>query len=432
MEEKLAERLASRRVAKGRFTRKIKFLENAIAEKSSVELLESAWAEVATAYKSVEDISEEILEIIGEDEQEASTHEAWLSEVSKTYRDSFNKYCNYKSSLKDPKVTTLALQRLEPPKFDGSCRSFITWKKHYNRLVVPQRGKDPYVLLSCLSPEVKKKVGNLDDYDLIFKRLEDEYGDLKSIVTTVLSDLDSLQKAEEGNKVSVVNVIDAIERVWLELTSMNYGEHLNNPTNLLKAEVLLPDNLRVLWLQEEKAIDDKDPLKHEKFIDFLRGHRTILQRLINSSGECGVAGVSMLVAAAEKGKPDMDKAMDRFNDTVSNLSNIVVNLTNSSSGAHTGTGVAGQPVTGRKFWRCILHRADQHFLSLCPEVIAMNANARNDLVSKFFQHLGGNIFLKIITLFDLIHNVIIKRILNAKSLIRLKNISNPRLLTAKR
>ena len=121
--------------------------------------------------------------------------------------------------------------------------------KKINRLVVPQRGKDAYVLLSCLSDEVKQKIGNLDNFDLIFKRLEDEFGDLKSTVTSVLADLDVVKAAEEGDMRGAITVIDAIEKVWLELTSMGYGDHLNNPTNLLKAEVLLPYNIRILYIK---------------------------------------------------------------------------------------------------------------------------------------------------------------------------------------
>ena len=138
---------------------------------------------------SVGGICDQILILLEEHKVESEEYLTWLNEVEKSNRDVHNQYCIYKGAQATTGATsTLALQRLQPPIFDGKCRAYLAWKKHYLRLVVPQRGKDPYVLLSCLCQEVKDKLGNIDDYELIFKRLEDEFGDVKTIVTSVLSD----------------------------------------------------------------------------------------------------------------------------------------------------------------------------------------------------------------------------------------------------
>ena len=238
-------------------------MDKALEAKSALELLASAWDEVCVEFKNVGVICDQIFGIVEEGKFGLDEHVQWLDEIEVKNRDLHNRYCVFKGSQgSNGTNSTMVLQRLPPPVFDGKCRGYLSWKKHYLRLVVPQRGEDPYMLLSCLCQEVKDKMGNIDDYKLIFKRLEDEFGDIKTIVTSVLSDLDVLTPAKDGDKLGTIKIIDAIERVWLELTSMNYGDQLNHPTNLIKAEVLLPDSLRLLWLEEEKLIADGDLSKH--------------------------------------------------------------------------------------------------------------------------------------------------------------------------
>ena len=91
--------LAEKKSAKLKFTRKITYLENAIEEKNSKEVIDSAWSEVKDSYRVIEGICDNIYETLSKDEKgskEYEKYEKWLEEVSSTYRGLHNKVSLYK------------------------------------------------------------------------------------------------------------------------------------------------------------------------------------------------------------------------------------------------------------------------------------------------------------------------------------------------
>ena len=58
------------------------------------------------------------------------------------------------------------VKKLDAPTFDGDIRSYPSFKRDYERHMVPTYGKDPYALKKCLSGETVNSIKGVDnDYD---------------------------------------------------------------------------------------------------------------------------------------------------------------------------------------------------------------------------------------------------------------------------
>ena len=52
----------------------------------------------------------------------------------------------------------MKLQKFDPPKFSGDTRAFPAFITRYRKHVETQFGKDPFILMKCLSGEAEKHV----------------------------------------------------------------------------------------------------------------------------------------------------------------------------------------------------------------------------------------------------------------------------------
>ncbi|XP_037793897.1 uncharacterized protein LOC119589350 [Penaeus monodon] len=103
---------------------------------------------------------------------------------------------NEKKATDKPKVK---VKRFEPPKFEGNLREYPTFKEDYKNLVQSEYGADPYALKMCLGGEALQTIkGSEGNYDEMFKRLDDKFGNPRKIVDLVISDLKSLRKISDG------------------------------------------------------------------------------------------------------------------------------------------------------------------------------------------------------------------------------------------
>ena len=60
----------------------------------------------------------------------------------------------------------MKLQKFDPPKFSGDTRAFPAFITHYRKHVETQFGKDPFILMKCLSGEAEKHVRSVEEnYD---------------------------------------------------------------------------------------------------------------------------------------------------------------------------------------------------------------------------------------------------------------------------
>ncbi|XP_037773212.1 uncharacterized protein LOC119568872 [Penaeus monodon] len=121
---------------------------------------------------------------------------------------------NEKKATDKPKVK---VKRFEPPKFEGNLREYPTFKEDYKNLVQSEYGADPYALKMCLGGEALQTIkGSEGNYDEMFKRLDDKFGNPRKIVDLVISDLKSLRKISDGDTKGFVKMVDQVEQCFLQ------------------------------------------------------------------------------------------------------------------------------------------------------------------------------------------------------------------------
>ena len=161
---------AARAVAKGNFTRKYNLLSRALKEDKPTELIKKLWEEVNKYYQEVQGKSDAYDELLITNGGEADN--LYMDDVEVRREEILVEYQKWKGKEKSsntnvkPSVTKF---KVDPPKFKGSIREYLSWAKHFKRLMVPQCGEDPFVLLSCLEGSALDNVKGLDDYELIMK-----------------------------------------------------------------------------------------------------------------------------------------------------------------------------------------------------------------------------------------------------------------------
>ena len=191
-------------------------------------------------------------------------------------------------------------------------------------MIVPQCGKDPFVLLSCLEGAAKNQVKGLDEYQDIMKRLEEVYGDQGQLIDAIMGDLDPLKKVGETEKHALINIINVIERIWSELDTMGLGGQVDNHSAINRIQRLLPDSLSLEWLNLIRG--GKYSRDFKSLVEFLIERRWSLQCLVNN--EKVVKAVTMSVDVEPIAPvPDskMDDLMGKLTDCVTTLSQISVN-----------------------------------------------------------------------------------------------------------
>ena len=172
------------------------------------------------------------------------------------------------------------MKKLEPPKFNGSVRAFPSFIRDFERLVVAQHGEDPYVLRISLEGEPRRLVEDLDDYNTMWERLYDVYGNEGKLIDAILGDIRSYKPLNDGEDRKLISLINTVEKVWLDVNNLKLTKELENTTVLTQVERLLP-----LMLKREWAIKVQE-LQTDKFknlVTFLTGHRKALEYLQDDS-----------------------------------------------------------------------------------------------------------------------------------------------------
>lgn len=215
----------ARALAKRTFTRKCTLLRSALSNEEGETVVEDLWNEVSEAYNKVEKCHEEYLAFLTHteaDEALVDEVEAYIIELEKrkyellsSYRKSKRQPNKDASKEKDVRVKVKALQ---PPCFSGEIREYHNFKEDYKRLMECTFSKDPYALRSCLSGEALMAVRGVEnDYDEMFKRLDEKFGDNRKLVDAVISDLKSLKPIKDGDNKGFVKMVEKIERCWLDM-----------------------------------------------------------------------------------------------------------------------------------------------------------------------------------------------------------------------
>ena len=206
-----------RGVKKGKFTRKEKSLRDAITQRKSSEVIELLWKEVCNSFDEVQDLNEELQCLVDSDEGSKECDQ-YIAALEKTKSELYELVLKKKSKDKKESETLVKIKKVDPPKFSGRLRYYPNWKKEFKKYVVPVVGESTIYLRSALEKDSEpyKLVEGLDDYDRMFKRLDDKYGDTQKLIECILSDIDKLKPVQECEHDKLIQLIDVVENVFIE------------------------------------------------------------------------------------------------------------------------------------------------------------------------------------------------------------------------
>ncbi|KAK3893134.1 hypothetical protein Pcinc_003039 [Petrolisthes cinctipes] len=186
-----------RGAAKAKFRRKVKFFHAHVEKESSSEVLRWIFEDVEKSFDEIESIH---MQLIQQRDSTSMDNEDQYMEMLEDERIEVRCLLDTKLGNKSVKKdqTTVKLKPFDPPLFSGNVRDWPTFKETFNKLVVPQCGKEPYALLQCLESEAKKLVrGVEDDFSAMMARLEEEYSHIGRILESILRDIRKLKPISE-------------------------------------------------------------------------------------------------------------------------------------------------------------------------------------------------------------------------------------------
>ena len=257
-----------RTTARGKFTRIFNALcEHIDDEDASVETLNSIFSNLdASAYTELEVTTETYLTYFDSDDEECELSNNHLEEsyrircrmhikLSKKYtpanlafplttgtdamETNTNRFMLPLQSSASP--TAMNVKKLDALKFSGELREFPTFVKDYTKYMEPTYGEDSYALRSCLAGKALDVViGVDDDYGEMWRRLNTVFCDSGKIVDSILSEIKQLTPLKENDSAWLINLVNTVERCWLDLKKINLEREMNTSTMTSYVERLLP------------------------------------------------------------------------------------------------------------------------------------------------------------------------------------------------
>ena len=169
-----------------------------------------------------------------------------------------------------------SVKKLSHPLFNGEIRLYPTFKSDFLRLMESRYGKDSYVLRTCLTDDMVKDIHWIDDYDLMWERLDDKYGSAPKIVNYVITNIKNLKAVPEGNHTKMLDLINVLERGWYDLKRLGKQNEIQNTTVTTRIEKLLPPSImRDLTIKRHK-LENQNGIFQE-LMKFLLNERKVIE-----------------------------------------------------------------------------------------------------------------------------------------------------------
>ena len=254
MEAKLRK---ERTTAKGQFNRKVTLFDKSLNNKDHVTVLRDLLDEVNDKFDQVEAIHEKLLLIDPIDVQELDTYINNIEEIKIKTKNSFLSY-KESHSKDDQNAENLkfCVKKLSSPFFEGDIRTYPSFRSDFTRLMESRYGQDPFVLKSALSKNVLLEFNWIDDYKVMWDRLDEKFGSAAKVVDYVISDIKGLKSVPEGNSPKLLELINVLERGWYDLKRVGKEKEIENVTVITLIEKLLPPNIMREWALKRPSFDD--------------------------------------------------------------------------------------------------------------------------------------------------------------------------------
>ena len=304
------------------------------------------------------------------------------------------------SSTKKADANMIKFQKVDPPKFSGDTRSFPAFISHYTKHIETQYGKDPFILMGCLSGDAEKLVRPVEeDYQEMMKRLQAKYGSDEKQVDVILHDLRSLKRISDGDYRALYKMIETVENCWLDLKRMNLQSEMDTTSMLSTIEKLLPEVQKREW-----TLQKPENSKFSKLLDFLIKEKNAIEymsdeiRCDKGSHKTKVHHTEFDSETDQPVQPvqkEDDKQsvvinlLEKQMESQRQLMEMVVNSLNlNRGGASTIPQNSFNSPAGGGGNRCWIHRTNGHCITECNTFAAMTSSEKVDAVRKFRACFG--------------------------------------------
>ena len=174
------------------------------------------------------------------------------------------------------------MERTKFPTFSGNPRDFASFKGDFEAIVVPEYPNKLHRVYAlkenCLKGDAKKLVKNMTDYDAMWERLTDRFGDNMQIVDTIIKEISSTSIKEEIDE-SFIHFVDVLERGVQDLKAIGEEKEIGGAYTIEIIQQKLPRRIHLKWLEEVKGEDSAS--RFECLLEFLKRERKSLEKIVN-------------------------------------------------------------------------------------------------------------------------------------------------------
>ncbi|XP_047499242.1 uncharacterized protein LOC125046242 [Penaeus chinensis] len=377
-----------RGIAKGKFTRKVTLCKEGIDRGDDLLVLKTNYEEVIEAFKCLECKNDELIQFISDNEDKLENKnlgeeaEQYILDSERLKNELCAKIFMTKSEEKATDKPKVKVKRFEPPKFEGNLREYPTFKEDYKNLVQSEYGTDPYALKMCLGGEALQTVkGSEGNYNEMFKRLDDKFGNPRKIVDLVISDLKSLRKISDGDTKGFIKMVDQVEQCWLDLKRVNLSDELNTANVVSHIEKILPSLQKREWVIKASDISVTGELFSE-LLGFLQKERKVLEYMNSnvrtSTSDCRATVHHVENVVENNSESELVKLMRKLNEEQQSknreFESCIVKL--------------NEMIKGIKYKEnnisigCLLHNSESHDITNCFKFKDCNSKERFDVIKR--------------------------------------------------
>ena len=206
-----------RSTVKGKFHRLYNTFKSEVESNSDLDVLEQILKDLEVCYNDLENKHSDYIDILdSEDENDKIAITTVNDDIDKIYKE----LCNARSTvvsrrrkLDDERVKiepevkmrpkksgdVLRIKKLDASVFNGSIRTYPTFKKDYELRLIASFGKDPFALTAVQ--------GISNDFEKMVNRLNMKYGCPSKLVDDVLQDIRKLKRVPDNDITKFLSMI---------------------------------------------------------------------------------------------------------------------------------------------------------------------------------------------------------------------------------
>ena len=361
--------------AKCKFTRKCNAFMELSENGEQLFVLQDKFNDIRENFKELDGANDRLIDTINEI---ASHHvmdsmledcNAYMKEVESTLDKIRAIYASKisETSAGPAKSSQLHVKALEAPRFSGNIREYANFKQDFRRLMISAYGKDPYALRSCLGgPALQIIRGVEDDYDKIFERLDNVYGDSRKFIDSIIHDIKSIRPINDGDSKKFIAMVDVIERCWLDLKRMDLSEEMDTVAMVSMIEKLLPPVQKREWIIQVDSKNFTSKGMFEELLNYLLREKRVIEYTEHD-------------LRADKSRVIHQTIMDQSNQPSSSSADSQP-LINYVASEVQENRLNMRPLPNKRCW---LHKTDGHCIEKCNQFLKMTLTEKLDAIRQF-------------------------------------------------